>query len=126
MTVETASVCGNIRGSQFVIDEISYFAVLKEGVHYGPHSGWGWKHIWEEELRTKRFRTYYLEECGLDLEGEALKQKILEDIEKTLRYGEKTYMPERQSVVFNYEGIEVVISIKPENSGSIITAHPGD
>ncbi len=35
-------------------------------------------------------------------------------------------MPERQSVVYNYEGIEVVISTKPESSGSIITAHPGD
>ena len=100
--------------------------MLKEGVHYGPHSGWGWKHIWEEELRTGRSHTYYLKRYGLDLKGDALKQRMLEDIEKTLRYGEKTYMPERQSVVFNYEGIEVVISIKPESSGSIITAHLGD
>ena len=122
MTIGTTYVCGNIRENKSVIGGTSYFVVLKEGVHYGPHSGWGWKHIWEEELRTKRFYNFYKGKYS----GEALKQRILEDIEKTLRYGEKTYMPERQSVVFNYEGIEVVISIKPESSGSIITAHLGD
>jgi len=58
--------------------------------------------------------------------GEALKQKILEDIEITLREGRITPMPERESVVYQLNGIEVVVSTKKENCGSIITAYPGD
>ncbi len=88
----------------------------------GPHEGFGLDHIWEEELRSRRFYNLYKGEYT----GDALKQRMLEDIEDTLRYGEKTDMPERQSVMYNYEGIEVVVSTKPKNSGSIITAHPGD
>ena len=98
--------------------------MLKEGVHYGEHNGFGWKHIWEQH--KENFRDYYENLLGRKVSDDELKSLILEDIEKTLRYGEKTDMPERQSVVYNYEGIEVVISTKPESSGSIITAHPGD
>jgi len=101
-------------------EPIEDFAVLKEGVHYGPHNGWGWKHIWEEELRTKRFYNFYKGKYS----GEALKQKILEDIEKTLRYGSRTVDTEGEVIIYEYDGIKVFVSIKKENVGSIQTARP--
>ena len=84
------------------------------------------KFIGEEELREGRFHNYYLKHGYGDLKGEALQRKILEDIENTLRYGEITPMPERESVVYRWNEIEVVVSTKEKNCGSIITAHPGD
>ncbi len=102
---------------------IEDFAVLKEGVHNGPHDGWGWTHIWEEELRECRFHAYYLKKFGLDLKGEALQRKILEDMENTLRYGEKVKIDDI-TLEFRYGDIRVRVSINEKNMGSIQTAFP--
>jgi len=96
---------------------IENFAVLKMGEHYGPHEGFGWKHIWEEELRTKRFYTYY----GGKYSGEALQRKILEDIENALRYGKKIY-EDKDIIRIKWGDIEVRVSKK--YPGSIQTAIP--
>jgi len=98
---------------------IEDFAVLKEGVHYGEHKGWGWKHIWEEELRTRRFYNYYKGKYG----GEALQRKILEDIENALRYGDKVEIDD-VTVEFRWGKIRVRVSISENNMGSIQTAFP--
>ena len=98
-------------------EPIEDFAVLREGVHYGPHSGWGWKHMWEEELRTKRFYNFYKGKYS----GEALKQKILEDIEKTLRYGKKIG-EDADTIKIEYDGI--VVKISKKYPGNVQTAHP--
>jgi len=50
--------------------------------------------------------------------------QILKDIGNALKEGNRNEMPKRKSVVYEFGGIEVVVST--ENMGSIITAHPGD
>ena len=111
------------RGSSKIT--IEDFVVLKEGVHYGPHSGWGWKHIWEEELRTGRFHTYYLKRYGLDLKGEALKQRMLEDIKEALEKGEiYNVLTDNNGGIIEYKIRYGDIFVSVNGDGSITTAYP--
>ncbi len=111
-----ASHSGHIKDFLGAIDD---FAVLKEGEHYGPHSGWGRKHIWEEELRTGRFYNYYAGKYT----GEALQGKIMEDIEKALREGDRVVIDD-VTVEFRWGEIRVRVSVSENNMGSIQTAFP--
>jgi hypothetical protein len=96
--------------------------VLKEGEHYGPHSGWGWRHIWEEH--KEQFRALYEKQLGRKISDEELKKLILRDIENTLRNGKRTVDYEGKVVVYEYDGMKVFVSIKESNMGSIQTARP--
>ena len=87
----------------------------------GPHERFVLDHIWEEESRGSRFHAYYLKRYGLDLEGDALKQRMLEDIEDALRYGDKVY-EDKDIIRIKWGDIEVRVSKK--NPGSIQTAIP--
>jgi len=100
-------------------ETIEDFAVLKKGVHYGPHSGFGWEHIWEEHKED--FRLYYEGKFNRHVNDKELETLMKEDIENALRYGEITPMSERESVVYRWNGIEVAVSTKEKNCGSIIT-----
>ncbi len=104
--------------------EIRGFAVLRKGVHYGEHSGFGWEHIWQEELRTGRFHNYYLEKYGIDLKGAALKQRMLEDMGEALEKGTHKAIPGKNAVVYRYNDIKVYVSTKSSNLGSVQTARP--
>ena len=104
-----------------VVSEIPCVVVLKAGVDHGPHNGCGWNHIWEEETRGSRFHAYYLKRYGLDLEGDALKQRMFEDIEDALMYGKKIG-EDTDTIKIGYDGI--VVKISKKYPGSIQTAHP--
>ncbi len=101
-------------------EELPDAAVLKEGVHNGPHDGWGWTHIWEEELRTKRFYNFYKGKYT----GEALQRKILEDMEKTLRYGEVDVTRNSAGEIVEYDITYNDVFIALDGKGSITTAYP--
>jgi hypothetical protein len=93
--------------------------VLKEGEHYGPHSGWGWRHIWEEH--KEQFRALYEKQLGRKISDEELKKLILRDIENTLRNGKKIG-EDAKTIKVEFEGIVVKISRK--YPGSVQTVHP--
>jgi hypothetical protein len=116
MTVLVKEENGKIVGRS---DPIKDFAVLKEGEHYGPHSGWGWRHIWEEH--KEQFRALYEKQLGRKISDEELKKLILRDIENTLRNGKKIG-EDAKTIKVEFEGIVVKISRK--YPGSVQTAHP--
>jgi|GEM_PF-2382734 len=99
-------------------------AVLRKGVHYGEHTGWGWEHIWKEEMETGRFHNYYLKHYGEDLRGVELQERILRDIGDTLKNGKAIADPNREVIIYEYNGIRTYVSTKPGNTGSIQTARP--
>ena len=82
----------------------------------------GWKHLWEQH--KENFRDYYENLLGRKVSDDELKSLILEDIEKTLRYGSITVDTEGEVVIYEYDGIKVFVSIKEGSEGSIQTARP--
>ena len=101
-------------------ETIEDFAVLKKGVHYGPHSGFGWERIWEEHKED--FRLYYEGKFNRHVNDKELETLMKEDIENALRYGERTIDYDGKVIICEYDGIKVFVSTK--NMGSIQTARP--
>ncbi len=79
----------------------------------------GWKHLWEHH--KENFRDYYENLLGRKVSDDELKSLILEDIEKTLRYGKKIG-EDTDTIKIEYDGI--VVKISKKYPGSVQTAHP--